>query len=205
MQTSSWFIEKVNGVTGAALCKFTSQFHTLRFTARQCWGRLTKANVSKPYIDQGLHVATNDGLVIEEVNSFRDRHIQHIGDALTLELNFKCVAVIPGALAHFTWHINIWQEVHFNFDCAVTRASFTAPTGDVKAKAPWLITTNLCFRGCSKQFTNIVEDTCVGSRVTARCTTNWRLIHINHFVKVLNSINRLMAPWSIFRLVDLLH
>ena len=152
-------------------------------------------------VDADLVIPNTDLAITESaIAPWRSAHTQYFNRMLeSVAEKYKIPLTKP-----FAWHINVWQKVHFNFDCAVTRASLTAPTGDVETKASWLIPANLCFRGCSKQFTNIVEDTCVGSRVAARCTTNWRLIHINHFVKVLNAIDRLMTPWSIFRLVDLM-
>ena len=64
-------------------------------------------------------MAANNRLIVEEVDSFRDGHIQHIGDALAFELNFQCVSVVPRAFAHFARNIDIGQEVHFNFDGAI--------------------------------------------------------------------------------------
>ena len=52
-------------------------------------------------------MAANNRLIVEEVDSFRDGHIQHIGDALAFELNFQCVTVVPCAFAYFARNIDI--------------------------------------------------------------------------------------------------
>jgi hypothetical protein len=69
--------------------------------------------------------------------------------------------------------------MHFDFDDTVARAGLTTATLNVKTKTALLIATNLGFIGLSKKIPNIIENSSVGSRVGARCPTNWTLINID--------------------------
>ncbi len=64
-------------------------------------------------------MASNGGLIREELQCLRDGHVQHFGDVLTFEGDIECVAVVTRPLTHLTGNIDVGQKVHFNLYCSV--------------------------------------------------------------------------------------
>ena len=205
MQSGRWFIEQIHRVASRTLRKLTSQLHTLCFTAGQCWCRLTKADVPETNINKRLHVSGNCGLIREEIESLRDRHVEYFSNVLALKRDVERVSVVTIALAHFARHIHIWQEMHFNLDCSVSRTGFATATLDVETETSGHVTANFCFGRCCKQFSNGIENTGVRSWVRAWRTTNGRLIHVDHFVDGIDAFNSAVTAWRFLALVDALH
>ena len=67
------------------------------------------------------------------------------GNAFVAEPYFQCFAIIAFAEAAIALHINIRQEMHFNFNDTITLASLAAAALDVERKAARLITARLGF------------------------------------------------------------
>ena len=87
-------------------------------------------------------MACNRRLIREEIQRFRNRHIENFGDVLSFESDLQSVSVVPIAFAHFTRHIHIGQEVHFNLDSAIATARFTPTALHVKTETTRLIAAN---------------------------------------------------------------
>ena len=81
---------------------------------------------------------------------FLNRHIENLGDGFSLVMDFKGFAVVARTMTHFTRHIHIWQEVHFDLKGAVSATGLTTATFDVETESPRLIPANLCFLGLGK-------------------------------------------------------
>ena len=81
----------------------------------------------------------------EKVDGIGDRHIEYISDIFALESNFQSVTVIPGTFADFARYIDIWQEVHFDFDSSISRTCFASTTWNIETKSPGHIATHFGF------------------------------------------------------------
>ncbi|MNE50429.1 hypothetical protein D3C80_1450020 [compost metagenome] len=134
MQTGGRFIQDVQRLTRPAFGQLTRKLHALRLTAGQRCRRLPQTNIGQPHVHQRLQLTRQRRHCIKELTGFFDGHIQHFVDCLALVLNLQRFAVIAFASALIARHINIRQEVHFDFDHAVTLTGFTASAAHVKAE-----------------------------------------------------------------------
>lgn len=123
---------------------------------------------------------------------FLDCHIQDIVDTFVFVFHFQRFSVITFTLAHFTWNIDICQEMHLDLDDSVTAARLTASALDVKTETSFLVTS--CLRICSrgKKISNLVKNACIRCRIGPRCTSDRRLIDIDDLIKLVKSLDFLM-------------
>ena len=140
MQTGGRLIENIQRLPGTAFGQFARQLHALCFTARERGSGLTQSNVRQANVHQRLQLTCQRRNGIEELTCFFNRHIQHFVDSLAFVLNFQRFAVIALAFALIARHVDIRQEVHFDFDHAVALTGFTASATDVKAETPRRVT-----------------------------------------------------------------
>ena len=109
-------------------------------------------------------------------------------------------------MAHVAWHIHIGQEVHFDFDHTVALTGFAAAAAirgiHVEAKAAWAITSLARSGHFGHEVANVREQTGVRGRVAARGATNGRLIHIDHFVEVVQPQNVFVGGRLVVRAVN---
>ena len=96
--------------------------------------------------------------MLEKLDTLIDSHFKHIVDRLALVVDFKSLAVIASALAHFAGNINIRQEVHFDLDYAVTLAGFTASALDIERESAACVSVSLCVVGLGEQVADIGEN-----------------------------------------------
>ena len=68
-------------------------------------------------------------------------------------------------------------------------AGLTPAPLDIEAKAALSIAANLCLVRLGKEFPDVIEDSCIGCRVTSGRPADWRLINVNHLFYVFNSAN----------------
>jgi hypothetical protein len=90
---------------------------------------------------------------LEELDALLDRHVEHVGDRLALELDLQRLAVVALALADVAGDVDVGQEVHLDLDDAVALAGLAAPALDVereparRSRAPWLPAAGRTSRG----------------------------------------------------------
>ena len=80
---------------------------------------------------------------LEEVGRLLDRHVEHVGDRLALELHLQRLAVVALALADVAGDVDVGQEVHLDLDDAVALAGLAAAALDVEGEAPRLVAARL--------------------------------------------------------------
>ena len=128
----------------------------------------------------------------EEGASLLDRHIQDLSDRFAFVMDLQGLTVVPGTVAHLTGHIDVRQEVHLDFDGAVTLTVLTASTLNVEGEPTRLIAAHFSFGGLGKESTDLVEDTGIGGRIRSWCASDRRLVDVNHLVDFLDTGDRLM-------------
>ena len=126
---------------------------------------MAEADVAQADVYKRLQIAVNGRDRLEELGRLRDRHVQHFCDVLALVAHFKGFAVVACAAADLARHVNIGQEVHLDFDGAVTTTRLTAPALDVEGEAPRLVAAHLGLLRFRKQGTDLVKHARVGCRV----------------------------------------
>jgi hypothetical protein len=98
-----------------------------------CW----PTDIAQPhFVEHGHALADRDGL--EELHRVLDRHVEHVGNRVALELHFERFAVVALAAAFLARHVDVGQEVHLDLDQAIALAGFAAPALDVEAEPPGL-------------------------------------------------------------------
>ena len=167
--------------------------------------RLAQPHVAQPDVHQRLHVAVDGGLVGEEVHGLGDRHVEHVGDVLALELDVQGVAVVAGALAHLARHVHVGQEVHLDLDRAVAGAGLAAPALDVEREPPRQVAAHLGLVRRGEQLADRVEHAGVRRRVRPRRAPDRRLVHVDDLVEVLDAGDPTVLAGRRLRLVDPLH
>ena len=132
MQTGGRLIENIDGLAGRAFGQLGSQLGALRLTAGQRRGGLTQLNIAETDLTHSLQSACDLGHVGEELTCFIYRHIQYFIDVLALVAHLERFLVVAAALAHIARHINIRQEVHLDFEQAVTRTRLASTALDIE-------------------------------------------------------------------------
>ena len=99
-------------------------------------GGLTKADVAEAYVHQGLQFARYGGDGVEKFAGFFDGHVEDLADVFAFVLDFEGFAVVALAVAGFTGHVHVRQEVHFNLQGAVAGAVLAAATLTLKENRP---------------------------------------------------------------------
>ena len=122
--------------------------------------------------------------IFKKYRRFIHCHLQHISNVLAFVAHFQCLSVVALSLAHFTRNIDVRQEMHFNFNQAVTGTRFTASAFDIERKPSGSICAHLCVLRLREQRANIIEQTGIRRRIGTRCATNRRLINGDDLVQM---------------------
>ena len=149
-------------------------------------------DIAQPHFRQHRHLVADRGHGLEEFQRVFHRHVQHIGDALALELHFQRFAVIACALALFAGDIDIRQEVHLDFDQPITAARLAPPALDVEAEAAWLIPARAAFREPCKPIPDVGKSPGVSGWIGTRRAANGGLVNIDHLVEILQPFDLFM-------------
>ena len=192
MQAGSGLIQNIDGPSGAAPGELSRQLDPLGFTAGQGGGRLPQLDIPETDFIQSFDLAADLGNAVKEAHGFLHRHFQHIMDALALVFYLQCLPVIPAALADFTGHKDIRQEVHLNFQDTIAFTGFTPATLDVEGKASAGIALEFGVRCLGKQFPDIGKHTGIGGRIGTRCPSDGRLVNVNNLVQLLNALQAIV-------------
>src|ERR1700675_963544 len=89
-----------------------------------------------------------------ELKGVEHRHVEDLGDALALVLDFERVAIVALARADFAGDIYVGQEVHLDADDAVALAGLAASALDVEGETPGSVTAHPRLGKLRKQFAN---------------------------------------------------
>ena len=119
-----------------------------------------------------------------------DGHVEHVGDALALELHLQRLAVVALAVALLAGHVDVGQEVHLDLDLPVAAADLAAPALDVEGEAPRLVAARARLLGLREQVADHVEQPRVGGGVRARRAPDRRLVDGDDLVELLEPLDR---------------
>ena len=114
MQAGRRLIEDVQRAAGGTPGKFLRQLDALGLTARQRRGLLAEMDVAEPHITQHHQLLADRGDGGEELHTLIDRHVQHIGDGLALELHLQGFPVVAFPFAGIAGDVDVGQEVHLD-------------------------------------------------------------------------------------------
>jgi hypothetical protein len=100
VQAGRRLVQNVDRATGLPLLKFRCQLHPLGLAAGERRSRLSEPDVAEADINQRLQVPRDGWDGGEELGAFLDRHVEHLGNGLALEVHVERLAVVASAVAH---------------------------------------------------------------------------------------------------------
>ncbi len=114
------------------------------------------------------------------------------------------LAIIARALADIAWHVYIGQELHLDTILALSLTRLAAAAFDIEAETTRRITAYFALGHIAEQVANLVEQVGIGRRVAARRAADRTLIDLDHFVQMLQSVNRLVLAGEGLRAIEVL-
>ena len=198
VQTDGGFVQHIQGVRRfvATACdivthfaEFGHQLDALCFTPTECGRWLAQSEITQAHIFEQLQGVRDVGHGGEKFNRFIDFHLQHIANAFATPTHRQCFGVEARAVTAFTQHFHIGQKAHLDGAQTLAFAGVAATFTGVEAETPCTITTRFGFERFSKQFANGVPKTNVGGRATAGCFADGCLVHFEHTVNGLITVN----------------
>src|SRR3546814_19347254 len=99
--------------------------------------RSTRTDTLFPYTTlfrSHRHLVADGGHGLEEFGGILDRHVEHVGDRMALELHLERLAIVARALADIALDVAVGEEVHLDLDQAVAGARFAAAALDVRSE-----------------------------------------------------------------------
>ena len=190
MQPRGRFVEDVKRPAGGAFGQFLGQFHALRLAARKRRRLLAHLDVAEAHADQRVHLFADGGDRLEEFLRILDRHVEHVGDRLALELHLERFAVVAGALAGFAGDIDVGQEMHLDLDHAVALAGLAPAALDVEGKAPRLVAAGLGLGQPREPVADRREGTGIGGGVRPGRAPDGPLVDVDDLVEMFQPPDR---------------
>ena len=203
MQTGGRLVEDIDGLAGRALGKLGRQLGALRLTAGQRRGGLTQLDIAQTDLAHGFQPPRDLRHVGEKLTRLIHRHIQHFVDVFALVAHLKRFLVVAAALAHIARHINIRQEVHLDFEQAVTCTRLAAAALDIERETARAVAARLGIRRLGEQIADVVEHTRVGCRIGARRAPDGRLVNVDDLIQILDADELVMRAGTSLRAVQL--
>ena len=183
------FVENVEGVSGGPAAEFARQLHPLGLAAGERRARLSELHVVEPDVaDAGEH-PVDPRVRLEELHRVLDGQIEHVGDVLPAVADFEGLPVVSPAPTRLAFHEDVGEEVHLDAAHALALAFLAAAALDVEAEPTGLVAADLRLVGHAEQLPDLVEDPGVGRGVRTRGPTDRRLVHVDHPVDPLKSVD----------------
>ena len=168
MQAGGRLVENVERLAGGAFGELLGKLDALGFAAGQLGRRLADLDIAQADAFQRFHLVAHGGHGLEEVGAFLDRHVEHVGDRLALELDLQRLAIEAFAVTDITGHEDIRQEVHLDLHHAIALAGLTASTLHIEGETARLVAARLGFGQLGEPFADRGEGAGIGGRVGAR-------------------------------------
>ncbi len=199
VQTGGWLVQNIEGLAGGAAAQLLAELDALRLAAREGGGRLTELDVAQADFLQGGELGANAGDVLEELQPLVHRHLQHVGDALSLVFDLQRLSVIAMAVTHLARHVHVGQELHLDADNAVALARLAAAALDVEAETPCFVAAHLGLGQRGEKIADVGEQVGVGRRIRAWGAADGRLVDVDHLVEVLDSFDAAVLARPVLR------
>lgn len=136
--------------------------------ALQLGGELAQPQVAQLEVAQRLQRMGQRPLALEEGVRGIDRHGEHVGDRLAVELYLQRLVIVARAMAGRAGRVDAGQEQQLDEDEALALAFRAAPLGDVEREAPGIVAPCLGLRRGREQPAHMVEQAGIGRQVGAR-------------------------------------
>ncbi len=105
-------------------------------------------------------------------------------------------------MTYVTWDIDIRQELHLDFELALTLARLAAAPLYIKGKPSRAVAAHLALRKTGEQLANQSEQVGVSSRVGTRGTPDGTLIDVDDFINLFYAFDPIMGTGFVARTVQ---
>src|SRR5713226_7909776 len=194
MQAGGGLVEDVEGAAGLALGEFAGELDALGFAAREGGVGLAELDVAETDFDESGEFLLNLRNLVEQLQGFRGRKIQDVGDGMALEADSERFGIVTAAAADFARDVNIGKKIHFDAAEAIALAGFAAATFDVEAETAGTVATFARFREHGEKLANRGENAGVGGGIGARGAADGSLVDLDDFVDLLGADDFAMRP-----------
>ena len=173
------------------------EFQTLRFAARQRRHRLPEAKIFESDFGKRAQGAQDFGISGEVVDGFRNRHVEHIGNALCRlairrDRDFEQFRPIAAPIAVRAAQIHIGQELHLDVFESVAAAGWATTVAGIETEHAGFVGALFCHRRFREQIADRIEGTDVARGIRARSSTNRGLVHHDHVADQVRAGQRLV-------------
>ena len=156
------------------------ELDALGFAAAECGAGLSELEVAESGFLQKGEWAVDFRVRAEEFDGLLDRHVHDIADGFSVVENLKRGWVVASSVAVLTRHVGWREEVHFQFDHALSEAGFAAAALVVEGEPACGVATHAGGGKCGENFADFVEDLHIGRRCGAGSFSDGRLVHFEH-------------------------
>src|SRR3546814_7035756 len=112
--------------------------------------RSTRTDTLFPYttlFDQHRHLVADGGNGLEEFGGILDRHVEHVGDRMALELHLERLAIVARALADIALDGDVGEELNLDSDQAGAGSRLEAAAIDGGREAAGMGEARIAFGG----------------------------------------------------------
>src|SRR5229473_3229939 len=204
MQAGGGLVEDVQGAAGLALGKLAGELDALGFAAGEGGGGLAELDVAETDFDESGEFLLNLRNLVEQLQGFRGRKIQDVGNGMALEADSERFGIVAAAAADFAGDVDIGKKIHFDAAEAIALAGFATATFDVEAEAAGAIATFARFREHGEEFTDGREDAGVGGGIGARGAADGSLVDLDDFVDLIGADDFAMRPGRFLGAIEFL-
>ena len=202
VEAGGGLVQNVEGLAGGSAGEFLGELDALGFAAGQGGGLLADFDIAEADFGEHRHLVADGGDGLEEFHRVLDRHVEHVGDAVALELHLQRFAIVARAVADVAGDIDVGEEVHLDLEHAVALAGFAAAALDVEAEAAGLVAARLAFGEASEPVADVGEGAGIGCRVGAGGAADGRLVDVDHLVAMFKAGDLVMRACDDARSVE---
>ena len=168
VQAGRRFVEDVERPARRALPQLRGELHSLGFSAREGGRWLSEPDIAEADIEQRSEHPGDLRLVLEERQGLLDRHVEDVGDRMTLEEHLEGVPVVAEPTACVARYVHVGQEVHLDPEGPVTLARLASAARDVEREPSRLVPAHSRIRSRGEELADRVEHLRVRHRVGSR-------------------------------------
>src|SRR5207245_7231088 len=126
-----------------------------------------------------------------------DSELENIRYLVTAELHLLHLTLVTRPVTHLLRIVDVGQEMHLDLYYPVALARLASPALDVEAEPPRLVAAHLGFGQAREQLPHVGEHPRVRRRVRSRRATDRRLVDVDSFIEILETLDLPVWSWVV--------
>src|SRR5438105_3561893 len=159
-------------------------------------------DVAKTDVVQGAQLCFRDRDVLEEFERLLDRHLEDVGNGLSLVVDLERFPVVALAATYLARDVHVGEELHLDLDDPVAGAGFAPPALHVEREATRCISAQTRLRHRSEELADRRKKPGVCRGVRTRRSPDRRLVDVNDLVDVLDALDLVVRSRPLLRARD---